>query len=356
MPDSSSIELRTVDRLTPFTLQLARSGLQALLRNGNTAEARVIAMLAKNVAQLEILGQKLEVSTPQALEAGTTISVAINRSGQSLELVIRPDTNTSHLPPVPQTASGSGRSYGVLGEIIGSLQSVAASIDDRVLAAQAAINEAVLSSEANIQSANLAPAQTTFSSVMQAYSATIFPSQAQLQAEVRARYDLDARPPSAPHPAEDYDPGARSLPYEASRFTPQSALPPPLPGQQPSNSALAMLVPFQLPQMPHPILMRIEQDDEYESRQATRSPAAKRWTINFSLDTRTIGSVYVSMGLSASAVSVRLSSDEAESATFLSAWLPELKATLEEADFAVEDISVHEVPHLDATNNAPDLL
>ena len=166
-------------------------------------------MLGKDVAQLEILGQKVEVSTPQALKAGTTISVAINRSGQSLELVIRPETNTSRPPPVPQTASGSGRGYGVLAEIIGSFQSVAASIDDRVLAAQAAINEAVLSSEANIQSANLAPAQTTFNSAMQAYSAALLPSQAQLQAEVRARYDLDATP-SAPHSGEDYDPGAPS--------------------------------------------------------------------------------------------------------------------------------------------------
>ena len=231
---------------------------------------------------------------------------------------------------------------------------MAASIDDRVLAAQAAINEAVLSSEANIQSANLAPAQTTFNSVMQAYSAATLPPQAQLQAEVRARYDLDARP-SAPHLAEDYDPGAPSSSREASQLTPQSALPAPVPGQQSSNSALAMLVPFQLPQMPHPILMRVEQDDENESQQAPRSPAAKRWTVNFSLDAGTIGSVHVSIGLSASAVSVRLSSDEAESASFLSAWLPELKATLEEADFAVEDLSVREVPHLDTANNAPDL-
>jgi len=338
-----------VDRLTPFTLQLARSGLQALLRNGNVVEARVIAMLGKDMAQLEILGQKVEVSTPQALEPGTTIAVAINRSGQSLELIIRQDINTSHPPPVPQTPSGSGRGYGALAEIVGSLQSGAASIDDRVLAAQAAINEAVLSSEAN---SNLAPAQTTFNSVMQAYSAASLPPQAQLQVEVRARYDLDARPPAL-HPAGDYVPSSSD---KASQLTSQSALLPPVPGHHSSNSALAMLAPFQLPQMAHPILMRIEQDDENDSRQATRSPAAKRWTVNFSLDAGTIGPVHVSMGLSASAVSVRLSSGEAESASFLNAWLPELKATLEEADFAVEDLSVREVSRLDTENNAPDLL
>ena len=352
MPGSNSIELRIVDRLTPFTLQLARSGLQALLRNGNTVEARVIAMLGKDVAQLEILGQKVEVSTPQTLKAGTTIIVAINRSGQSLELVIRPETNTSRLPPVPQTASGSGRGYGVLAEIIGSLQSVASSIEDRVLAAQAAINEAVLSSEANIQSANLASAQPSMGSVMQAYSAATFPSQAQLQAEVRARYDLDETP-SAIGLDEAHDLPSPSAAREPAQQPAVSSL---MSGQQAANSALAIVVPYQLPQMPHPILMRIEQDDEDESQPTSRSPAAKRWTVNFSLDAGTIGQVHVSMGLSASAVSVRLSSEEAESAAFLSAWLPELKATLEEANFAVEDLSIREVPHSDTANNAPNLL
>jgi len=56
-------------------------------------KARVAAMLAEDVAQLETNGQKVEVSTSQALEVGTTLSVAVNRTGRSLELVIRPDTN-----------------------------------------------------------------------------------------------------------------------------------------------------------------------------------------------------------------------------------------------------------------------
>ena len=340
MPDP--IEIRTVDRPTPFTLQLARSGLQALLRNGNTVEARVIAMLARNVAQLEILGQKVEVNTPQALEAGTTISVAINRSGQSLELIIRPETNRSRPPPESQTASSSGRGFGALAEIIGSFQSVAASIDNRVLAAQAAINEAVLGSEANIQIANPALAQPSLNSVMQAYSAAALPSQVQLQAEVRARYELDERA-SAPDLDEAHDLPSPSEARGVAQLAQQPTVSSLVHGQPAGNSALPMLAPFQLPQMPHPILLRIEQDDENESQPSSRSSAAKLWTINFSLDAGTIGTVHVSMGLSARAVSVRLSS-EAESASFLSAWLPELKAALEEADFAVEDLSVGEVP------------
>jgi hypothetical protein len=352
--DQNPIALWTVDRVEPLALQLGRSGLQALLRNGDVVEARVIAMLDKDVAQLEILGQKVEVSTPQALRAGSTISVAINRSGQSLELVIRPETNTSRPPSVPQTGSGSGRGSGVVAETIGSFLSVVASIEDRVLAAQAAINGAVLSSEANFQSANPGLAQPSFNSVMQAYSAATLPSQVQLQAEVRARYELDSTP-WPPHSAEDYDSGAPSSPYEASQLRPQSALPS-APGQQSSDSALAIVVPFQLPQMPHPILMTIQQEDEDEAQQTSRSPAAKRWTVNFSLDAGSVGQVNVTIALSAAAVSVRLSSDEAASATFLSTWLPELKTTLEEADFAVEELSVRGVRCSDTANNAPVLL
>jgi len=129
--DPNPIALWSVDRQSPLTLQPGRSGLQASLANGNVVKARIIAMLSGDVAQLEILGQKVEVSTPQALEAGRTISVAINRTGQSLELVIQPDANNSRPAPAPQPIAGTGSS-----------QSLAVSIEDWVLTAQAAINEA----------------------------------------------------------------------------------------------------------------------------------------------------------------------------------------------------------------------
>ena len=98
MPDPNPIALWSVDRQSPLTLQPGRSGVQASLANGNVVKARIIAMLSGDVAQLEILGQKVEVSTPRALEAGATISVAINRTGQSLELVIQPDANNPRAP------------------------------------------------------------------------------------------------------------------------------------------------------------------------------------------------------------------------------------------------------------------
>ena len=192
MPDPNPIALPTVDRLTPLTLQLARSGLEALLPNGNVVKARVVAMLAEDVAQLEINGQKVEVSTPQALKVGTTLSVAIHRTGRRLELVVRPDTSNSRPPPGSQPAGGPARGY--VAQTPGA-QLLAVSIEDFVIAAQAAINEAVLSSESNVQSANLASAQPSSKPVIQAaYPAVGFPAQAQLQSEVRARYELDARP------------------------------------------------------------------------------------------------------------------------------------------------------------------
>jgi hypothetical protein len=110
LPDPNPIASWSVDCLTPLTLQPGRSSLQALLRNGNVMEARVIAMLAGDMAQLEILGQKVEVSTPHTLKVGTTISVAINRTGQSLELVIQPDANNSRPAPAPRPIVGAGRS------------------------------------------------------------------------------------------------------------------------------------------------------------------------------------------------------------------------------------------------------
>ncbi len=174
-----------------------------------------------------------------------------------------------------------------------------------------------------------------------AYAEATLASQAQLQAEIRARYEFEARP-SAPGLSENDDVRSPSSGSESPQLTQQAAVSSPGPEQQDSNSALAMQVQFQLPQMQQPILMRVEQDDEEEERPEGRSRSTKRWTVNFSLDAGTIGQVHVTMGLSANALTVRMGSDQAESSAVLSAWLPELRAALEQADFAVEDLSVRE--------------
>ena len=111
---------------------------------------------------------------------------------------------------------------------------------------------------------------------------------------------------------------------------------------QVQNSANGLIVPFQLPQMPNPINLRVKQQDENDAEETGRSPAAKRWTVNVSLDAGAMGLVHISVGLCASAVSVRLSGDQAQAAGHLSAWLPELKAALERADFHVEELSVRD--------------
>ncbi len=454
MSDPNPITLAPVDRLTPLTQQSARSGLQTLLRNGTVVEARVVGMLAGDVAQLEILGQKVEVSTQQALKAGTTLSVAVNRTGSSLELVIRPDnggarpaqssqpaaglgrgeatgslrpgavsienwvlaahaaTNEavlsaetsatiaspgSQLPmaaysaaglasqqsqaesqagyeqepaapapgqdhgqssrslelvagqntdgasplPAPQPL-GFGRGYAIAGETAGSFfQSATASLEGPVLAAQAAINEAALGAETSFQNATLAAAPfRSIPAVQAAYAEAAFAPRAQLQAG-RAPYELEARS-SAPELSENEDARSTSSADETSQLAQQAAVSSPAAEQQDPNSAFAIQVPFQLPQMQRPIMMRVEEDDEDEARPAGRSQSTKRWTVNFSLDAGTIGPVHVNIGFSASSLTVRLASDQAESSSVLSDWLPELKTTLEQADFAVEDLSVRE--------------
>ena len=102
--------------------------------------------------------------------------------------------------------------------------------------------------------------------------------------------------------------------------------------------------------------MTIQQDDENEAQPARRPQAAKRWTVNFSLDAGANGQIQVTIGLSAAAVSVRLSSGETESAALLSAWLPELKAALEQADFTVDELSVRKTASFDSANRPPVLL
>jgi Flagellar hook-length control protein FliK len=351
LPDPNPIALWSVDRQSLLALQPGRSGLQASLANGNVVKARIIAMLSGDVAQLEILGQKVEVSTPQALEVGATISVAINGAGQSLELIIQPDANNSRAP-APQPVAGSGRNHITPNKALGSSQSLAVSIEDWVLTAQAAINDAVRSSEPNFQNPNLAPAQPGMPA---AYPAAAFASQAQLQAEIRARYEWDVAP-AAPGFAEDQDLVPPPSASKASQHMPPTAVLSPVSGQPASNSALVIEAPFQLPQMQRPILMTIQQDDESEAQPASRPQAAKRWTVNFSLDAGSYGQIQVTIGLSAAAVSVRLSSDQTESAALLSVWLPELKAALEEADFAVDELTVRKTVSFDSANRTPILL
>ncbi len=313
MSDPNPITLATVDRLPPLTPQSARSGLQTLLRNGNVVEARVVGMLAGDVAQLEILGQKVEVSTQQALKAGTTISVAINRTGSSLELVIRPDNSGARPAQSPQPAAGLGRGYSAPGEATGSLRPGAVSIENWVLASQAATNEPVLSAETGFQNATLAAAPfRSIPAVQAAYAEAAFAPQAQLQAEMRALYDWEARSSAPPEPSENDDARPPSSADETSQLGRQAAASSPAPEQQDPNSAFAIQVPFQLPQLQRPILLRVEEDDEDEARPEGRSGSAKRWTVNFSLDAGTLGAVHVSIALSASSLTVRLASDQAE--------------------------------------------
>ncbi len=349
MSDLNPYALSTVDRLAQLPLRQGRSGLQALLRNGNVTEARVIAMLPGDMAELEILDQRVEVRTPRPLEVGSIISVAVNRTRNGLELVIQPDPSRS--APTPQFVARLAREGP--GETTGGLQPSGASIEDWVLAAQAAINEAVLSSEANLQRANLPSAQPSVQQAAQAYAAAMgFAPQSQLQATVRTRYQVEGNS-FDPDENDGFEP--RPSAYKAAEPTAQTAAYSAASGQPASKPVPAIVTSFHPPHMPHPILLTIEQEEENEAQQTPRSKTGKRWSVNFSLDTGSIGRVHVTIALSTS-VSIRLSSEEAHAAFLLSAWLPELKMALEAADFTVEDLWVREGGRSETANAASVLL
>jgi hypothetical protein len=93
------------------------------------------------------------------------------------------------------------------------------------------------------------------------------------------------------------------------------------------------MVPFQLPQMAAPVMLKIEQDQEDGAGENNGAPARRMWTVSLSLDAGSLGLIHVGIGLRDDAVSVRLSASTPEGAAHLGSWLPELKASLEQADF-----------------------
>lgn len=333
MAGQDSIAFWTVDRLKPPNLEAGRGGAQAL-RTGNVVEARVSAMLGRNVAQLEILGQTIEVATPRPLQVGVAINVAIQRGSHGLELIIQPDGNGSALPASPPGG-------GATSDPASAPRSTGLAAENPMTAAQAAINEAALDGAEPMKNANAAsaaPAATVAALIQE--TAVPLPPQAQLQAQIRARYGIE------PAPGEpEFDQGLRlgslNAPAQAAPGVAHETLAAPASSGAPAPT---MVVPYQSPFVPHAILMHVEQrdddDGESEGQEGRRQAAAKRWTVRFALDAGTIGPVQVSIGLCADALSVKLSSGLSQSASFLSARLPELKASLEEADFSIEDLSV----------------
>jgi hypothetical protein len=91
--------------------------------------------------------------------------------------------------------------------------------------------------------------------------------------------------------------------------------------------------------MAQPIMLKVQQEEE-DGADGSRGQAAKRmWTVNVSLDAGSLGLVNIGIGLRQDLVSVRLSAGTLRGAAHLSAWLPELRKSLEQANFVPGELS-----------------
>ena len=150
--------------------------------------------------------------------------------------------------------------------------------------------------------------------------------------------------PGSPGDRQSATPSAQSSAGVAQQA---AALPEAASSVAAGNSAPAMLIPFQLPQLAQPLLLRVQQQEE-DGADDSGSPAGKRtWTVSVSLDAGALGLIHIGIGLRQGEVSVRLSATEPQGAAHLSAWLPELKKSLEQADFITGELSAAQTPQAD---------
>jgi hypothetical protein len=287
------IELVSLDRLKPVSSRQAGSGIRAQLRNGQAVEAKVVAMLDGTTARLEIHGRTIDVSTSRSLKPGTTATIALDSDGRSLKLAALLDT-----PGARPASAGGSNDAPRLGDALGG---VARTIGEALLTGEA------FSSGSAQGSGRIGPDPEQSAALPSEPG-----SHAQLQAGVRTLYDL-------PMPQQAYDPTA---------------------AQAAASSGAGFIIPFQLPQMTHPVMITVKEEDESEADRVKRQPTRKRWTVKVSVDAGTVGLVHVNIGLCASALSVRLSAHQAGAVSHLHGWLPELNAVLEQSGFAVEELSV----------------
>ena len=192
---------------------------------------------------------------------------------------------------------------------------------------------------------NGSPAQTQPATVPASPAAPAVPAapaapagNAQPQAGVQAQHGLASMPqaPASPANPQQATPAVASSAQAAHQA---AALPGSAPTPAVQNTAQAILVPFQLPQMAQPIMLKVQQEEE-DGADGSRGQAAKRmWTVNVSLDAGSLGLVNIGIGLRQDSVSVRLSAGTLRGAAHLSAWLPELRKSLEQANFVPGELS-----------------
>lgn len=319
----------TVDSLAVLAAEPVRADAYGAFRDGSVLEARVVAMLEPNLARLVIAGQTIDAVTPIAFQAGTTLPVSIDTSGGSLKLLVQATavqaSAAKTAPPPAPTVS--------LGPLIDAVQAAitnALLTAELKLAAQAPEQPATQTPSQAAQQAAGQPVEAQPQALAQILTAPAAPLQTGGPAS--AGPSVIAQQLASPSAADPRQLAQAQAPY------PQSPLAAPA-----QNSAQAVTMPFYIPQMPYSVEARIERETEDgEEGGGAEQSAARGWTVSLSIDGGALGLVHVSVGFRANAVSVRLAADDAQAAERLRAWLPELKAALEDADFAVDELSARQ--------------
>jgi hypothetical protein len=329
----------TVELLTSSIAQLQNRGLELgnLPRNGQVVEARVIALLKDGMARLTLMGQTIDVSAPSTLQPGTSISVAVVRDGANLKLVMQQDAQAApQQAPVasapalkadPAAFLPAAVKAAIIGALLDSLNTGTPSAERT-------------GSPPQSPPAPAAPGAPTASAAPPAEAAPA--PGAGPQATAQTQHGVGTTP-QGPGLGNDPRPASPSVSSSAPSSAHAAPQPAGLPGDASSvatqNSAPAILVPFQLPQLAQPLMLRVEQHEE-DGTDDSGGPAAKRaWTVSVSLDAGALGLIHAGIGIRQGEVSVRFSAKDPQGAAHLSAWLPELKKSLEQADFVAGELS-----------------
>jgi hypothetical protein len=324
--------MASVNSLALVAAQPVHAAAHGAFRNGSVLQAKVITAEA-NVARLAIDGQTIEVTTPIKLQAGTTLRVSVDNSGGALKLVIQ-GSAAGHANAPPARAGTRPAPAGALAPLISALQ--------------IAIAEALLTAEATLAASRQAPEETQTGTARQTAGPSARRPQTQAQAQSRmgpfssalgsgsALAGVSAERLAAPHAAPSSS-DAKQPAHPPAAYT-QNATAAPA-----ENSPQMLTASFYAPQLPYPFEARIEHDkDGDEGDGAGKAAAARGWTVSLSVDGGPMGLIHISVGFRANAVSVRIAAEEAQAAAELRTWLPELRAALEDADLAVDELSARQ--------------
>jgi Flagellar hook-length control protein FliK len=306
--------------------QLLMQAMQAIVpldavRSGDVVEARVNAMLSRDVARLTLLGTTIDVATPVQLVSGSTLDVTIERTDDQLRLLIRRGGNNS----------GFFESLGVLAveETAIGTRSDGRSLLDRHSAIDTALRAAELNSKPpSVDITNPTQVQD------QEQPAT------EITHGLRAYRDVagQAAEPRAlswgatgPFP-DDFAGALLSEPAQQSRADE--------PARSPPAPVITATIGYLVPGTTSPIDVHIVCEDEERDLHGSGEAPRTVWTVCFSFEPPGLGPVHATVRQGAAGIGVVLSAEQPATLMELDAKLLELRGALIDAALNIDSLAV----------------